>query len=1097
MKRILSTAILSLACICGMNAASVKVTMNAVSTTMTLTDKATGNTVNVGEPTSKVYSFDAPAGEYILTGYATNGTTVNGTIVLTITDEAEQEITVLTNTAYVTNKDADGNTWVEGTDYTLDVNVVTREGVKQTITIGDSSTEGRKTFLALSGNSYFASFIPNAAHQEEGYMTIYKSATLTSNVTVSAAIPLGADYSITVPEDANFQLGIKFAHFTAFTSVEPMSTEISDGVKKINYRLANSQVYNYRTWKEGGLTQAGYFTMSTTAADCPVLAFQSSDYEQFGAKAINHDVNSNLGYETGDIFVNINEKGYLNLNVGDTYDAHAMRTWELTDNSSNNYFIEPDFHYTVIDVNGNPSTGVIEIENSDTTTDPWSTIKAVGPGTAIVLVTYDAIAVNYYSKSVKKEYLGGQNWGAIWPENTAAYVVTVGASASSVEPNMVINSEYNTSALKNAGIYVDAEHDVFYYLDTEAGANYTFTPVGAAKIEIAYPEIGEHMATYKGFGTEGVTAGEDGSYTLLLKEGRQIVRLTDAAGNATYQVLTAKKCHREITNASREGSAKFQPGDKVSIQYSGLRHPANKLAGIYNMSAYVTYNGVPNGTSLYLGSGQYTFGSVASAQAVTIEIPSNYDLEANPDFVMDEGVIQVNGFGDPIGNHRLISRTAGRAANFTAVSHKTYFGMLPDVRIALTPVTNYTIKIQSNVEGVTYTLSREGVTLTANEDGTYTNTYGTYSLVATKEGYRCYRNTFVIDESSEGDQVFVATMEQLAENGWDGKSTSKPEADEDGVYQIGTGAELAWYAQDVNGGNNTTKAVLTADIDLGNFDWTPIGGGSTVKAYKGEFDGKKHTISGLYINNSTVTYQGLFGYVYGSEVSISNLTVNGEVTAKQYVSGIAAYINGATINRCVNNANVTSANTTSTIGGVVGGATGSTAKITNCYNTGNITGINNVGGVVGSALATTTITNVYNIGEIVGTSYVGACAGGSAAKTLMTNAFALKEYTITSGHTLVTEEQMRSGEVAYKLGAEFGQKIGVEAYPVLDGAKVFYNSEKDSYYNATTAVEEIESEDATVVGYYDLQGRMLSKPQSGINIVRMSDGTVRKVYIKY
>jgi hypothetical protein len=36
-----------------------------------------------------------------------------------------------------------------------------------------------------------------------------------------------------------------------------------------------------------------------------------------------------------------------------------------------------------------------------------------------------------------------------------------------------------------------------------------------------------------------------------------------------------------------------------------------------------------------------------------------------------------------------------------------------------------------------------------------------------------------------------------------------------------------------------------------------------------------------------------------------------------------------------------------------------------------------------------------------------------------------------------------------------------------------------------------------VVGYYDLQGRMLSKPQSGINIVRMSDGTVRKVYIKY
>jgi len=97
---------------------------------------------------------------------------------------------------------------------------------------------------------------------------------------------------------------------------------------------------------------------------------------------------------------------------------------------------------------------------------------------------------------------------------------------------------------------------------------------------------------------------------------------------------------------------------------------------------------------------------------------------------------------------------------------------------------------------------------------------------------------------------------------------------------------------------------------------------------------KIHTISGLYINSSTATYQGLFGYVY-TGAKISNLTVNGEVTAKQYVSGIAAYINGATINRCVNNANVTSANTSSSIGGVAGYA-GATAKITNCYNTGKI-----------------------------------------------------------------------------------------------------------------------------------------------------------------
>ncbi|MBO5428246.1 MAG: DUF4465 domain-containing protein, partial [Prevotella sp.] len=374
----------------------------------------------------------------------------------------------------------------------------------------------------------------------------------------------------------------------------------------------------------------------------------------------------------------------------DTYEALAMRTWQLTDNSTSNYFMEPDFHYTVIGTDGKPSTGVIEIDNADTTTDPWSVIKAVGKGTAIVLVTYDAIGLNYYRSQTKNTYLGGEYWSAIWPENTAAYVVTVGDGETAMKPNMLINGKYNTGTLKNAGENVDAEHDVFYYLDTEEGFSYSFTPEGVENVEIAYPVIGEQMATYNGFGTEGVTKNSDGSYTVLLKEGRQIVRMTDAEGNALYQVLTAKTCHRELTNETREGSDVFYPGEKVKIQYSGLRHPANKLAGIYNMSAYVTYNGNPNGTSLILGSGQYTFGSAPKAQAVTVEIPAEYN---NSELVLDDGVIQVNGYGDPIGSHRLINRQAGRSANFTAVAHKTYFGAIPEVRIPVVlPLTVATLE---------------------------------------------------------------------------------------------------------------------------------------------------------------------------------------------------------------------------------------------------------------------------------------------------------------------------------------------------------------------------------------------------------------------
>ncbi len=181
-----------------------------------------------------------------------------------------------------------------------------------------------------------------------------------------------------------------------------------------------------------------------------------------------------------------------------------MRTWQLTENSTNNYFIEPDFHYTVIGLDGKESDSVIKVEQKEGSA--WADLKAVGAGTAIVLVTYDAIGLNFYASStgVKQAYMGGEYWSAIWPENTAAYVITVGQGKSAVDPQMLVNEKYNQGALKVAGNYVDAEHDVFYYLDTEEGYSYTFKADGAKEVKIAYPVIGEQMATYSGFGDAGV-----------------------------------------------------------------------------------------------------------------------------------------------------------------------------------------------------------------------------------------------------------------------------------------------------------------------------------------------------------------------------------------------------------------------------------------------------------------------------------------------------------------------------------------------------------------------------------------------------------------
>lgn len=422
------------------------------------------------------------------------------------------------------------------------------------------------------------------------------------------AVAADVDFKVILPQEASVIVGPKVKHFVDVVPVAPASIDDNaDGTRTWHFTLPRNSNNDFCAYMPGKLTQKGYFT----AGDVP-LVITTDHFNAMDPHAVNHHVDANDGYESGDIFVNINPEGYLRLNVGDSFMAHAMRSWEITDSPVNNHFMEPDFRYAVIDLDGSASTGVITVRQQPG--NAWAELKAVAPGTAIVLVAYDALHTAYYSADgTKSAFLGGEFWGACWPENTAAFVVSVGLPQSAVVPDMFINEEYNADTRKLAGKNVDAEHDVFYYLDSDDGARYTFTPHNAADITLARPVIGEHMASYGGFGHEGVTRNADGSCTLLLKEGRQIVRMTDADGNAAYQVLTAKPCSRQIINETHPLSSCFVPGDRVSIQFTGLRHPANKMAGIYNMSAYLTYNGTPNGTALTLTPNQYKFGSTPSA----------------------------------------------------------------------------------------------------------------------------------------------------------------------------------------------------------------------------------------------------------------------------------------------------------------------------------------------------------------------------------------------------------------------------------------------------------------------------------------------------
>ena len=650
-------------------ASQVEVTMNAKSKLIkSLVNMSTNENVDVGEPDGNKYTFDAADGSYLLTATAADGETVSGTIQLDI-DAEHTTFAIFSPEVRMRNTD-----WVFGTDYTYNLKVTTREGDVVNTTMGEF-TSGNKMFLVFTGNTYYLDLIPSEARLAEGYLPASYSGTVTFNNTIQAEAPMGYPYSITVPAGANLFLGTKTAHYVKFKEVAPESVT---GGTVYHFRLADKQQYNYRVSKEGKLTQAGIFTMSNDETKCPQLIFTDADMSAKDPKYVDHDVTSNGGYNVGDIFLNINPAGHLQLaNVGDTYGILPLRNWELTNTISANYFIEPDYHFTVVNLNGQEDNSVVKIEDE--------LLTAVGTGTAIVLVTYDAIHLDYYNNSAtSSSFAGGNDWGAIWPENTGVFVVTVGGNASGITPNMTINQDYLTQVngidTKLSMENVDAEFDVLYYLDTEEGFDYTFTPQGVASVTLARPVIGTNAASYTGFSTEGVTANADGSYTVRLTMGRNIVCLTNASGQSVYQVLTAKPCHRDI-KVDGEVVENVKPGDDVTVQYSGLYHPAGKLAGIHNFNAYLAYKQAPEGVTVQNGKGnQYTMASSATAQAVSFTVPEDW---ATSKIELTDGVMCIGGYGDPVGNHRATSKLTGRAPNFTAIAQNAVFGRVPTIELTV------------------------------------------------------------------------------------------------------------------------------------------------------------------------------------------------------------------------------------------------------------------------------------------------------------------------------------------------------------------------------------------------------------------------------
>ena len=181
-----------------------------------------------------------------------------------------------------------------------------------------------------------------------------------------------------------------------------------------------------------------------------------------------------------------------------------------------------------------------------------------------------------------------------------------------------------------------------------------------------------------------------------------------------------------------------------------------------------------------------------------------------------------------------------------------------------------------------------------------------------------------------------------AANSWDGTSIAAVEPNAMGIYEISTAEQLAGLAALVNGtakdtegnpiaaANFKDKTVkLTADIDLGNQAWTPIGNGSSSFAFFGTFDGDGYTISGLNVPDANAP--GLFGCIFGT---VQNLIVKGSVTVGDEADGGDYGEAGGVV--CDNNGTVQNCGFYGSVndeigldaGGVAGGGYG---KVLNCW----------------------------------------------------------------------------------------------------------------------------------------------------------------------
>lgn len=506
-----------------------------------------------------------------------------------------------------------------------------------------------------------------------------------------------------------------------------------------------------------------------------------------------------------------------------------------------------------------------------------------------------------------------------------------------------------------------------------------------------------------------------------------------------YYYFTIKKNSKQVKLANRETSWKdfsveLTQGDVLTISYDG--YTSYYYAALKNFAAVPFYTltlNTPDGATVVLKD--RSGAEITGKNGAYTVAAGTYTY-----------TVSKFGYETKTGNI-TVSADVNETVTLSELATHT-------LTFAITPAENAKVTVTHPVGG----------TIKPETDGGYKLYLGeTYAYTVTKADYIPVHGSITAAE----DKTLSFTLTYAGE-GWDGTAKTAPTQDKNGVYQIGTAAKLAWFADAVNKGDTTISGKLTANINLNGKTWTAIGTDSN--KFAGTLDGDSHTVSGLAGTGGLVYYLSANGTVKSlcvdcaidgtsnvggiadkSEGRIENCLVSGYIKGGDDVifgvGGIVGHgVAGNVISGCVSTADILFKYSRYAVQNGAGGIVGYTyGTVENCYFAGNVhTNAKSVsaggfGGLVGCARSNAVMKDCYTVGAVTGPeSSFGAVVGKVNSGATITNCAYLDTVApqaaadgTTSGMTAHTAGYMRSAEFAVDMGMNQDDGTLNGGFPVL------------------------------------------------------------------